>query len=192
MRTLIASSCGACLGSGARLAFEGRPSATAAGSRRRDDAGVPTPRVDVAASPAPSAGAAGCLPARCRVQRRPSRVPHAGPATSAAAAAALRRRRSDHAVEALVGHARRTAAGKALARSNMPPSRAMVAAQWKLGAHVCRRRRRRAVTTSRRSSISAGSPTATPTTIRGPQARFVANAFVALGHYYRDGIPNST
>jgi TPR repeat protein len=24
-----------------------------------------------------------------------------------------------------------------------------------------------------------------------PQARFVANAFVALGHYYRDGIPNS-
>jgi TPR repeat protein len=25
----------------------------------------------------------------------------------------------------------------------------------------------------------------------GPQARFVANAFVALGHYYRDGIPNS-
>ena len=25
-----------------------------------------------------------------------------------------------------------------------------------------------------------------------PQARFVANAFVALGHYYLDGIPNST
>jgi TPR repeat protein len=24
-----------------------------------------------------------------------------------------------------------------------------------------------------------------------PQARFVANAYVALGHYYRDGIPNS-
>ena len=25
-----------------------------------------------------------------------------------------------------------------------------------------------------------------------PQGRFVANAFVALGHYYRDGIPNSS
>lgn len=25
-----------------------------------------------------------------------------------------------------------------------------------------------------------------------PRARFVANAFVALGHYYRDGIPNSS
>ena len=26
---------------------------------------------------------------------------------------------------------------------------------------------------------------------QAPQARFVANAFVALGHYYRDGIPDS-
>jgi len=27
--------------------------------------------------------------------------------------------------------------------------------------------------------------------MREPQSRFVANAYVALGHYYRDGIPNS-
>ena len=36
------------------------------------------------------------------------------------------------------------------------------------------------------------SPTPMPTKIRrSPRARFVANAFVALGHYYLDGIPNT-
>ncbi len=47
-------------------------------------------------------------------------------------------------------------------------------------------------TTSGRSNISAASPTRhaddNPDT---PQARFVANAFVALGHYYLDGIPKT-
>ena len=47
-------------------------------------------------------------------------------------------------------------------------------------------------TTCAPSSISAASPTAMPTTTpRTPQARFVANAFVALGHYYLEGIPNT-
>ena len=42
------------------------------------------------------------------------------------------------------------------------------------------------------SSISAASPTPTPTSLPGtPQARFIANAFVALGNYYLTGIPSS-
>ena len=58
--------------------------------------------------------------------------------------------------------------------------------------HVCRGRRRAARRPARLRVFPAGSPTPMPTTIRrSPQARFVANAFVALGHYYLEGIPNT-
>ena len=43
--------------------------------------------------------------------------------------------------------------------------------------------------TSAHSPISARSPTPTRTSRRAP--RIVANAFMALGHYYLKGIPNT-
>ncbi len=64
-------------------------------------------------------------------------------------------------------------------------------AQWKLGrimptATASRR------TTCAPSTISATSPTRTPKTARPRRRRLiVANAFVALGRYYLNGIPNS-
>ncbi len=77
-------------------------------------------------------------------------------------------------------------------RCNTPPRRATPVAQWKLGRMYADGDGVEAGRPARRSSISAARQRTMRTTTPGtPQARFVANAFVALGHYYLDGIPNT-
>ncbi len=80
---------------------------------------------------------------------------------------------------------------KAVNSLEYPPKKVTRWAQWKLGRMYAEGEASRR-TISRPLSISAASRTATPTIIRTrPQARFVANAFVALGHYYLEGIPKT-
>ena len=76
-------------------------------------------------------------------------------------------------------------------RSSTPPIRAWSRRNGSSAA-CTPRARASTVPTSRRSSSSAALPTITRMTLPGtPQARYVSNAFVALGHYYTNGIPNS-
>src|SRR6185503_14753503 len=80
---------------------------------------------------------------------------------------------------------------KALVSLEYAAEQGLIAAQWKLGRMYAEgdgvtRSDRRAFDYF--SGIADAHDDDNPGT---PQSRYVANAFVALGHYYRDGIPNS-
>ena len=125
-----------------------------------------------------------------RGRRRPSRSTAPSPSDAMACGAAGGDGDGGVPLRRALAEGRRTRQGRSLARirRRKRPRAGAVEAR----PHVCRRRRRGAATISRRSNISAASPTRhaedNPDT---PQARFVANAFVALGHYYLDGIPKT-
>ena len=81
--------------------------------------------------------------------------------------------------------------GKALVSLEYAAEQGLIAAQWKLGRMYAEgdgveRSDLRAFEYF--SGIADAHADDNPGT---PQARYVANAFVALGHYYRNGIPNS-
>ena len=87
------------------------------------------------------------------------------------------------------GASRRRGCHGARIRRRAGPCRARI---WKLGRMYADGDGVAAATSCARSNISAASPTPCRRPPGTPQARFVANAFVALGHFYLDGIPNST
>ena len=97
---------------------------------------------------------------------------------------------ADHAIRGVPLRCPRAADGqkeKALVSLEYAADQGVVAAQWKLGRMYAEGDGVERSDMQARSSISAASRTITPDDNPGtPQARYVANAFVALGHYYRE------
>jgi len=156
---------------------DGRPSI--------DRVTIPTAPVSLERMPPPVAAPSRSAPAiaapsRLDVPRPPAAVPLVGPVPTP--------------VEAFRSGTQALRAGekeKAITSLQYAAEQGHALAQWKLGRMYAEgdgveRSDLRAFEYFRR--IADGYADDSPGT---PQARFVANAFVALGHYYRDGIPNS-
>jgi hypothetical protein len=176
---------GLALGLAPARALDGTPSDGPPGSVT-----IPTaPAVSIERLPPPAAGAPSrsmpvvAAPSRLDLPRPPAAVPSVGPG-----------RALPTPVEAFRSGTQALRAGekeKAITSLQYAAEQGHALAQWKLGRMYAEgdgveRSDMRAFEYFRR--IADAYADDSPGT---PQARFVANAFVALGHYYLDGIPDS-
>src|SRR5262249_3926061 len=179
---------GLALGFAPVRALDGTPSDGPPGSL--DRVTVPTaPAVSIERLPAPATAPSRSVPvvaapSRLDLPRPPGAVPSAGPGRGALPTP----------VEAFRSGTQALRAGekeKAITSLQYAAEQGHALAQWKLGRMYAEgdgveRSDLRAFEYFRR--IADAYADDSPGT---PQARFVANAFVALGHYYLEGIPNS-
>jgi len=179
---------GLALGLAPAHALDGTPSDGPPGSVDRITA--PTaPAVSIERLPPPAAtpnraGPVVAAPSRLDIPRPPVAVPSVGPTRGALPTP----------VEAFRSGTQALRAGekeKAITSLQYAAEQGHALAQWKLGRMYAEgdgveRSDLRAFEYFRRIADSYADDS--PGT---PQARFVANAFVALGHYYLDGIPNT-
>jgi len=176
---------GLALGLAPAHALDGTPSDGPPGSVDRMTA--PTaPAISIERLPPPAATPSRSVaaPSRLDIPRPPTAVPSAGPGRGALPTP----------VEAFRSGTQALRAGekeKAITSLQYAAEQGHALAQWKLGRMYAEgdgveRSDLRAFEYFRR--IADAYADDSPGT---PQARFVANAFVALGHYYLDGIPDS-